>query len=489
MIKKLLSNRRFRYGGLATIITVIFIAAVVLVNIIAGLLVTKYPTLKFDLTAKSVFEVTQPTIDYLKKLEKPITITVLSDEDTFKAQSAYGEYGTQTKEVLKKYAQYSDKITIKYVNMTKNPEIASKYSKYSVSEGDVVVESGELVRVLTDSDLYDIKTDESTYSRYIAASAAEQALTSAVMYVTDANPMTATIVSGYGETQLAAFQKLLEKNGYEVKSINLLTEEIDPNTALVVIAAPTIDYSETQIKKLDTYLDNSGKLGKNLLYCASYNQPSTPNLDAFLADWGVSVGTGIVYETDNSNYYQYPIWAVQQYASDKFKDKLANSTAPVIVPNCRPVKTLFTTSDARSTEALIKSYSSTVLAPVDANQDWTADKATEKGEFNGVVLAQKKQYEGTTAQISSVAVFGSTDMLSDNWLQLSEANNGDYTISMINGLTGKEAGITIVPKSIGGASLNMTAGQAQLLTYVFLLILPLAVIILGIIVWVRRRHL
>ena len=50
MKKNLLNRRRFKYGSLATIITVGFIVAVVLLNVVCTLLLERYP-LSIDLTS------------------------------------------------------------------------------------------------------------------------------------------------------------------------------------------------------------------------------------------------------------------------------------------------------------------------------------------------------------------------------------------------------------------------------------------------------
>ena len=92
--------RRFKYGTLSTLITIIFICAVVLFNIIVGMLVERYPV-KLDLTKNKIYEVSDKTIDYLKKLEKQVEITVLLPEKQLNSSV----YMIQVLETMKKYKQ------------------------------------------------------------------------------------------------------------------------------------------------------------------------------------------------------------------------------------------------------------------------------------------------------------------------------------------------------------------------------------------------
>lgn len=82
------------------------------------------------------------------------------------------------------------------------------------------------------------------------------------------------------------------------------------------------DYSEDELKKIDRFLDNNGKFGKNVMYVADTSQPeSLPNLDAFLAEWGIKVNPGAVYETDSSKVFNYQrYFVITDYAEDTYSE-------------------------------------------------------------------------------------------------------------------------------------------------------------------------
>ncbi len=75
-------TRSFKYGGLSVLFTVIFIVAVVLVNVIITLLGDRFmPTA--DLTDSGLYSIEQSTVDYLKTVTDEVTITVTSEEAAF----------------------------------------------------------------------------------------------------------------------------------------------------------------------------------------------------------------------------------------------------------------------------------------------------------------------------------------------------------------------------------------------------------------------
>mgnify|MGYP001037077114 CR=1 FL=1 len=61
--KKSFNKKKLKYGSVATIITVIFIAVIVFINLIAGIL-TERKGLKLDLTPEKYYDISQQTIDY-----------------------------------------------------------------------------------------------------------------------------------------------------------------------------------------------------------------------------------------------------------------------------------------------------------------------------------------------------------------------------------------------------------------------------------------
>lgn len=80
-------------------------------------------------------------------------------------------------------------------------------------------------------------------------------------------------------------------------------------------------------------------------------------------------------------------------------------------------------------------------------------------------------------------------MLQSTLMSAAMYNNGDFFLSLINELSGKTEGISILPKTIqaSGVLVNDTVKNGLNLT--FAVIIPVAVLAIGTVVWIRRRHM
>ncbi len=131
-VKSLNRTRRLRHGTMATVLSVCFVAAVVLVNVIASIVVERFP-ISVDLTCNKVFELSQESIDYVESLDKDIEVYVLATEEDF---SGSNQYYNQANTVINKYAQYSDHIHVTYVDIYPTPDFAANYPNESYLRGD-----------------------------------------------------------------------------------------------------------------------------------------------------------------------------------------------------------------------------------------------------------------------------------------------------------------------------------------------------------------
>ena len=65
--KNIFKSRKFKYGGIATVITILFIVVVIVINMIMGVLDSKV-VMEVDLTPNQVYGLTQESIDFVQGL-------------------------------------------------------------------------------------------------------------------------------------------------------------------------------------------------------------------------------------------------------------------------------------------------------------------------------------------------------------------------------------------------------------------------------------
>lgn len=498
--KKPVDKRKLKYGSLAAAITVIFIAIVVLTNVLVYSMTDRFG-LKLDLTEQQIFEVTQETIDYLGTIENKVDIAVMSTEEDLATTSIYTK---QLAETIRKYAQYSKNISVEFVDMDKNPEKVSKYKElYSgdIAESNVVVNCGDRVRVLTVYDLFEVSTND-YYQSYISGFNAESALTSAVMYVTDANPMTVAILKVESpssvQQSISDLSTLFTNNGYEVVSVDPLLEAISPDDYdLVVIPAPLNDFTSTVIDKLSDFLYNNGNLGRYIFYIANYDQNTTPNLDTFLEEYGISVGNSYIFETNKNSAMNVPVYGLNNYVSasiatiadEEYKEGLANTSRPVVAPVPVPINLVYDTNNERETFTLLTTSATSALIPFDAGSEFDISDA-ETGEQTVMAVGGKFIYDEDNNKInSSVMAIGSAYMLDTMITSDTSYNNAEFIINAINKMTGKSNGITVLSKSSEAETITITDGEMANIRNAVVIIFPVIVIAIGFTVFIRRKNM
>ncbi len=511
--------RKFRHGTASVVLTIVFVAAVVVFNIIVGLVSERFDT-DADLSDTGKYTLDEDTESYLAGVEKEVTITVLNSESSFEAM---GDPYKQVNELLKKMQLANPHIKLEYKQLDQNPAFASKYTGETLSDNYIVVECeaagqhriiiDDLQQSLsygTESEGYlTVNTSEylnAYYAAYYSGTAfsvydyvssnIEQEVVSALMFVTNDDPVRVAFTEGYNEGDSGALQQLLEKNGYSVETINLMqVDAVDADIDFIVIFAPLMDIDNDNITKLDKFLDNNGMFGKNVFYFASAYQPETPNIDAFLSDWGLAVERSLVGQSDSKYVFQYfdqdsygyMYGYMQQVLETDYAGSAYGNNLYTYGSNMRPVVQIWEGGNRGGIEQqiLMQSYDGAFSVPLDADEDYDVDAAAT-GVFNDAVLAYR--VHSTNHTFSRVAVFGSDKLASSMFMSYSNANNSKFFINMFNNISGKDEGVTITSKSFATTGFDMTSQQADTLAVFLCIVIPVVVIALGIVIWVRRRH-
>lgn len=487
MKKNMFASRRFKHGSLATIITVGFIVGIVLVNVIATMLLQRFP-LTIDLTKDNRFAITEPSIEFVKAIDSDVTISICADE----AALEMGTDSKQALEIIRSYAKYSGKIKIEFINLTKDPNFAKKHPKETFTSGDIFISADKRTKKVNINDLFTQQQNQQT-GEVKTTSKAEQVLTGALMYATDENPVTVSVLGGNDSMEIDGYMNVLKANNYNVVEQNILTDEIDPAASFVVLPQPAVDFTADTIKKLDDFLDNDSQFNKSLVFIASPSAEIGPLLKNFLAQWGMEIGAETIIETDPSHVImQNPLNIINEVKDEDFKKSLISQEQPIITPYARPINILFEQSENRSTKVLMSSYATSVLMPVTANETFDPSKETQAA-FNTMVIGTKSKYEGTTLHASNVVAIASPVLTSDNLSRQTMGYippaNSDAVLAMTSLISPKSETVRINPISLDQEKITVTGGQVMVLLWIFVIAIPLVVVIMGFVVWIRRRHL
>ena len=142
-------KKRFKYGALSVTVTVIFVAAIVLINIIFNMMLDRFD-ITADLTDNSMYSIDNTTVDYIKGIEDNIRLTVTVEESDFENA---GSYYKQVSEIVKTFAANNPKITAQYLDLDSNPAFYSSYGA-TLTAGSIIIESEKTGRnvIITPND-------------------------------------------------------------------------------------------------------------------------------------------------------------------------------------------------------------------------------------------------------------------------------------------------------------------------------------------------
>ena len=506
------TGRKLGHSALSLILTVVVVCAVVLVNVVVTMFFDRYP-LSADLTSDKRYTISEKSLEYVKKIDTDVLVTVFADEKTF--ENFNYPYNKQAAELLKNYCRENHRISYRFVDVDSNPDVARSYN--DVKEMDIVFETKSDVdgkqmsrtRKIGVSDLvnYDSRLVEGLYnsgftiesyarknldgsqaqfvqyfSQYIESSNAESAFTSALMTVTDPKPVYITFLTGRNEIgDLSYMKTLLEANGYNVSSVDITKEEIPENTDVAVIGAPQTDYMQADIDKLEKYMDNGGRKDKHIVFFSHAAQAETPLLSKLLGSYGLAVGEGIVCENRADMYYNQPYYTLAGDVSEYLLADMQNKKPELLIAQSRPVNTIDTGNSSLDIYRLFSS----------SDSGFTADTQELVNGNTKVIKNEKQCYAALSIDQStgaSVAVFGTASIAEDQFMAYEQYANKDMMLTLFGKMTGKTPEIVIEPKVIAAKGFEITEAQKRVLKWIFIFVLPLIVAVVGIVITVRRTR-
>jgi len=477
------ANETVKLNALFALLTLFILLAVFLLNVVVKTLGDRY-SLSADLTANAAYQIGGDTKAVLDGLSQDVQLYVLATETSFSGSS----YTIQAQRILEQYPRYSPRIHLQYVDYTADPTFAANYPDLTLKDGDILVSSESSLKQLALASLFNYTyTEDQTLT--IESSRAEEALTSAIVSVTTEKPVKVTLLTGndvYADTD--TLKSILSDNNFEVSSVNMVTDALDGYDILLLLA-PQIDLSTDVLDKFDAFLYNGGSYGKTLLYSADVTQPETPNLDAFLREWGVAVTDGAVFETSSDRAYSYqPYYPLTDYTNADYADKLKDKTNLFLMPLSRPLELTYTYKDNRTVDTLLSFGSTAGVRPSTADDTFTASMAQQWGPMPALTLTSWVVQENGAAVQSNVIISASTACFGPNGMANTSLSNAEYLVNLFNTLEHREGSVSIEAKSLAGNTLGITTGAASALGVVLCAVVPLLILGAGVAVWLLRRY-
>lgn len=468
--------RRMKYGGMAAALTAAFLAAAVLLNLVLQTAAQRVP-LSVDLTANQAFALSEESKAFLRKLEKPVSITVLIDELTLENA---GGYYAQAREIMDQYEKYSSLVEVRYVDPVVNPGIIAQYPELLLEEYDILVVCGGRQEKTSLPALFQTGYDQAAGTQYIQASCAEREISSAILRCVSDRREKVLLLTGQEEVYPDALRELLRDGGYEAAERNLLTDTLDGDARAVLLMAPQRDLELDMLQKLEDYLE--GGADRTLIFAAHPSSGMLPNLTAFLAQWGITLGDAIVMESDAARYANgLPYICLVDYAGADYAEDL---TASFLSPLGRTIVPSFSEKGVYTTEVLLTYGESAYAQPMDADADWSLE---DFGTWPALIRSTRTSHVDGAVYQGRVLAFASAASFDAGALENASVSNRQYISNVLGAATARPDGLTIPTKALAQPQLGITQAQYYLYCALFVVALPVVILVIGLAVWLRRR--
>lgn len=473
--RNMISTSVFSTGMIA-----IVVALTVVVNLIASALPETYT--QIDATSQKLYSITKDTEKYLDTLKDDVTLYVMVNKNS---------KDDNVDRTLQKYASASKHVKVKYVDPNVSPTFASKYTDNDVTSNSIIVVCGDRSKVIDyNSDIYEYSYD-SSYNYSVTGYDCEGQVTAAIQYVTSESTTNVYELTGHDESTLSGdFSEVFQKRFMNVGSLSLLTVDAIPEDCQALfITAPQSDLSEDDLSKLSQYLGNGGKIYLSIDY-SKWNDLT--NFKKLLSDNNIETTESLLAETDRSYYYQSPFYLLPNVENTEVSSSVAGMTQ-VFVPysvgltytgeDDSNVTSFMTTSD--TTIAKAAANIAAVQSQADAANIASVQDGDTQGQYSlGIMVTNENGGE--------LCVLGSAMMCTDSANQIVSGHNATLFNGIVNALVTTDDGnsdnaVVIAAKDYTVSNLTVSANAMLVYGILWGIFMPIALIIIGIIVWARRR--
>lgn len=449
--------RQTRYAAWAVLYTLVVLTIAVVVNVLAN----RYDK-SYDATSNKRYSLSPETAKIVKGLHQNATILYFDQSTRFR----------EARDLLGEYADLSPKVKVEYIDPDKDPTLARADGVTNL--GTAIVQIGDKKEAATSFD--------------------EEGITGA--FIRDLKTSTRTIcfVSGSGEHQiddsgrdgLSELNTELAKESYETQTIDLLTTPAVPSTCTaLVVAGPTHDYQQPEVDAIQKYVQNGGRalfLMDPPIQGRSSSISPNDAMDSVLNGWGVTLSHDLVLDRNPIGQLigaGPEVALVNHYESQPIVSDLKGTfTGFPLAQSIDITHSPHTTVD----KLFDSSGTSEAVSNLTSGEVTLGDPKNKKGPFT---LAAAGSYNTGNGKEGRFVVVGCSDWLTNSFLAFN--GNADLALNAINWLASDEDLISIHPKPPENQHITMTKAQMSLVRGITQFGLPLLMILLGTLVWWRRR--
>lgn len=464
-IKRSFTNQSFKTGAYSSAVTVIVIAIIILINLVAVKM-----DLKTDISSGSLYSVSDEAKEILKKADANITIYYMVED---------GKEDDYIQKALEPFERISDKIKVEKKNPVLYPTFSTAYTDETISQNDVIVvnEDSGRGKYISNQDL--LVTGQDSYTgTYTYSLDVEGQVISAIQYITSEKLTKMYVLSGHDEVPLgSATRSMIEKMNVDIADVSLSDGEIPSDCEVLFINGPAGDLLAEEVEIIKKYLDDGGKAVINTMYSGSEQK----NMAELLEYYGISLEPGYVYDATQGYYYTYPNYLVPEINQES---ELTTGIKGVIVPGAQGIHI---SKDIRGSVKVTSILDTTEESYAKADPNAKTMKK-EEGDAEGPFSVAAAIEETVGDKETKIVLFTTPFTFQDDYTSLVQLGNGTLLTNSISWMADTQTEqVSISAKSLSESSVTLPGSSMVMWSVLVIVIIPLALLIGGFVVWMRRR--
>ena len=507
--------RHAKFRMLSTALTIVVIVGIILLNVIVGVVADAFP-ITLDMSSDKTFTLSDDSKNVAAAMDKEVEVVIFADvEDYFISVAEqiytyyYSYYGQElnlsnelerlSREIETALAQLqtasNNKLTYSFIIPDQEPEKYAEYTKYNMGDNNVLFISGERYRKTELSTMYGLP------DMYTITSNVEKVLVSNIFALQGEDDRIIQVLTGHEEDTytISGLRDLYELNGYLFEELLITgSSEFNDKAETLLIPAPAKDYTTQEIQRIRTWLKNDNKRNRHLMV---YINPTAdcPNLYEMLeTEFHIVVTDQLIYESDPNRYHhdgeKYNFGIVSADVADNDYTKNSAGEMNVIMPRVRRLICDLPSSSEGIAELGIPLTTHPDTAWV-SRMGGNGDKETISADeypLTSTIAYVYESFDDNTqeAATTTVTVCGSAEIAYNQYVKNATLKNEDLLLDIINSITGYEISISISSKEITKDVTTFTAEAQMILgVWVFTVGIPVIVLVVCLIVFLRRRSL
>jgi hypothetical protein len=493
------SSESFQPGRRIRIVLSVTIAVLALgsIAVMVNMLSARHPQ-RFDWSGANRFELTPLTGKILASLTNSVKVTVL-----FTAQA---DLMGLTTGLLQEYERRSPFVTLHMVDHRAEPAAANAlrgHYKIAADAANVVIfDCAGRTRMVYDTELSEFQADKDfLQSRQIrrAGFKGEMLFTSAIASVMDSAQTKVYFLQGHGEHKpdsdeqffgyLKFAQLLADKNvRWETVRLHGPKDEIPADCELLIIAGPQNPPLPEEVTRLDEFLERGGRL-LFLTNPIHLSRAETTGFESLFRKWGIAIvkaaAADEVYSSRGSDVQS------TTFSAHPITAPLTRSEGLLLFPNPRVISVLppeMRGAETPSGENLVMTSTNGITrSGFRDGMAFSRAGLDKRGEVPLVAAVEKGGLDGVAANrgATRVVVIGDSLMFGNEYI--AAGSNRDFANLTLAWLLDRATFLAIGPKPLNEYRLNITDRQLRFLRSSLLLGMPGTVLLVGLVVWFRRR--